>query len=209
VRDIAGEKPREFASSGFTWFGLVAFAPDGKHLLSSLAEYGSDPLALTALATREPVRLFWGADGRFTSVAFSPDGQLLAAGNENGRVRLWTVGGRLVRVLDGHQGPVWSLSFAPDGKTLATAGQDGTARLWELATGKERARLRGHRGRSGFGFRPGEVAFAHNGDTLRGHRGSVFAVAFAPDGATLATGGSDGRALLWKLSALGQTEVAP
>src|SRR5205823_14952537 len=104
----------------------------------------------------------------FTCIAFSPDGKLLAAGSAAGRVRLWTVGGRLVRVLDGHQGPVWSLSFAADGRTLATAGEDGTARLWELATGQERARLTGHRGR-------------------------VFAVAFAPDGTTLATGGSDGR----------------
>jgi len=51
--------------------------------------------------------------------------------------------------------------------------------LWELATGKERARL-------------------------TGHRGSVLAVAFAPDSNTLATGGIDGRALLWKLSELAQ-----
>jgi WD40 repeat protein len=141
-----------------------------------------DALALSALATEEPVRLFWGEGGEFTSVAFSPDGKLLAAGSAIGRVRLWTVGGSLVRVLNGHKGPVWSLSFAPDGRTLATAGDDGTARLWELATGQERARLTGH----------GE---------------SVFAVAFAPDRNTLATGGSDGRALLWDLSAWGRTPV--
>jgi WD40 repeat protein len=182
VRDAARERPREFASN-FTRFGLVAFAPDGKHLLSSF-ELNSNALALSALATGEPVRLFWGGGDEFTSVAFSSDGKLLAAGSAAGRVWLWTVGGRLVRVLDGHKGPVWSLSFAADGKTLATAGEDGTARLWELATGQERARL-------------------------TGHRGNVYAVAFAPDGTALATGGSDGRALIWKLSALGQTEVAP
>jgi WD40 repeat protein len=98
-------------------------------------------------------------------------------------VRLWTVGGRPVRVLDGHKGSVWSLSFAGDGKTLATAGADGTVRLWELATGRERARL-------------------------TGHRGGVLAVAFAPDGDTLATGGIDGRALLWKLSEWSRTAGA-
>jgi WD40 repeat protein len=179
VRDAAREKPREFAS-GFYRFGLVAFAPDGKHLLS-LFELNSDGLALSALATGEPIRLFWGGGDELTCVAFSPDGKLLAAGSAKGRVRLWTVGGWLVHAMDGHKGPIWSLSFAADGKTLATAGEDGTARLWELATGKERARLTGHHGR-------------------------VLAVAFGPDGNTLATGGSDGRALLWNLSEWGRME---
>jgi WD40 repeat protein len=181
VRDTAAGEPREFAS-GFARFGLVAFAPDGKHLLSS-DEFGSSILTLSAPASGERVRLFWGEGDEFTSVAFSPDGKLLAAGSANGRVRLWTVGGRLLHVLDGHRGLIWSLAFAADGKTLATAGEDGTARLWELATGRERARL-------------------------TGHRGDVFAVAFAPDGSTLATGGAHGRALLWKLSALEPTAVA-
>src|SRR5262249_9300604 len=183
-----------------------AFAPDGKHLLTSSAEFGDVALTLSARATGEPVRLFWGEGESFTSIAFSPDGKLLAAGSANGRVRLWTVGGRLVRVLDGHEGLIWSLAFAPDGKTLATAGEDGTARLWELATGKERARLAGHRG-SGFawswGKEPARSAF------LTGYRGSVFAVAFSPDGSTLATGGIDGRVLLWNLSAWSRTAGAP
>ncbi|HYT88026.1 MAG TPA: hypothetical protein VEL76_04845 [Gemmataceae bacterium] len=138
-----------------------------------------EAVGLASAATGEVQRFFLGTEDRFTSVAFSPDGKLLAAGTEKGRVRLWTVGGRPVHVLEGHQGAVWSLAFAADGKTLATAGDDGTARLWELATGKERARL-------------------------TGHRGSVLAVAFAPDSNTLATGGIDGRALLWKLSELAQ-----
>jgi WD40 repeat protein len=185
VRGTAGGEPREFASGfHFSQFALVAFAPDAKHLLSSFApggdaHFGGYALTLSVLATGGPVRFFWGEGDPFTSVAYSPDGNLLAAGSESGRVRLWTARGRVVRVLDGHKGAVRSLSFAADGKTLATAGEDGTARLWELATGQERA-------------------------LLTGHRGGVLAVALAPDGHTLATGGSDGLALLWKLSELGR-----
>ncbi len=184
MRDTAGGgKPREFAS-GFTQFGPVAFAPDGKHLLASSVQFGGGALALSAVATGEPVRLFWGEGESFTSVVYSPDGKLLAAGGDNGRVRVWTAGGRLVRVLDGHKGLIWSIAFAADGRTLATAGEDGTARLWEVASGKERARFTGHRGR-------------------------VFAVALAPDGNTLATGGADGRVLLWRLAEWGRTAGPP
>ncbi len=182
MRDSAGGNPREFASH-LSRFALVAFAPGGKHLLSA-ADFNSDTLALSALATGEPVRFYWGQDDAFTSIAFSPDGKLLAAGSQAGVVRVWTLGGRLVHVLQGHKGPVWSLAFSTDGKTLVTGSGDGTARLWELVTGSERARL-------------------------TGHRGGVFAVAFAPDGNTLATGGLDGRALLWKLSEVGRPAGTP
>jgi WD40 repeat protein len=135
------------------------------------------------LSTGEPVRLFWGQDDEFTSLAFSPDGKLFAAGNHSGVLRVWTLSGRLLHVLEGHKGGIWSVAFAADGKTIASGGHDGTARLWEVKTGKERARL-------------------------TGHRGSVYAVALAPDGNTLATGGVDGRALLWDLAELGRPPSA-
>jgi WD40 repeat protein len=69
------------------------------------------------------------------SVAFSPDGQLLASGESYGAnwVRLWAVdSGELLRTLEGHESGVIDLHFSPDGVILASGSYDGLVRLWGL-----------------------------------------------------------------------------
>ena len=51
---------------------------------------------------------------------------------------------KLRATLQGHTESVVSVAFSPDGKTLASASYDGTIKLWDVATGKERATLKGH-----------------------------------------------------------------
>ena len=67
------------------------------------------------------------------SVAFSPDGQILASGSYDNTVRLWRVSdGTLLRILVGHTNLVLSVAFSPDGQTLASGSWDRTVRLWKL-----------------------------------------------------------------------------
>jgi len=72
------------------------------------------------------------------SVAFSPDGRLLAIGNMN-YVVVWNIanGRRVLPPFTGHQDYVTRIAFTFDGKTLLTGSQDRSLRLWNLATGQQ------------------------------------------------------------------------
>jgi WD40 repeat protein len=110
---------------------------------------------------------------RVNSVAFSPDGTLLATASADRTARTWdTATGTLRTTLTEHTGPVNSVAFSPDGTLLATASADRTARTWDTATGTLRT-------------------------TLTEHTGPVNSVAFSPDGTLLATASGDGTARTW------------
>lgn len=73
-----------------------------------------------------------------SSIAFSPDGRLLASTSNGqdsedtaGEIKVWDLkAGREVRSLRGHAYGVWKVAFSPDGKRLASTSQDGTVKVW-------------------------------------------------------------------------------
>jgi WD40 repeat protein len=80
----------------------------------------------------EPMQM----DSMVTVAAFSPDGQILAAGGSDGAVRLWNVGDQtqLAPELAGHTSAVTSLDFSPDATRFVSASADHTLRVWPLPT---------------------------------------------------------------------------
>jgi len=152
------------------------------------------------------------------SVAFSPDGTLLAAGMTNSEVRVWHVpDGKPLLACEGHANWVMSVAFSPDGRLLASGGSDQTVKLWDVHTGQCVSTLRGHTGwvRS-IAFHPDGTLLASGSDdqtiqlwnlstgqvfkTLHDHSAYVVSVAFSPSGAWLATGSSDHTIKLWDVS---------
>ena len=130
----------------------------------------------------------------------------LASGGDDGTVRIWDARtGQQLQQLTGHAGRVRSVAFAPDGATLASSGGDGSVRIWDARTGEQLHQLTGHTGRCGRWPLPltappspaaarrhrriWDVRTGQQLHQLTGHTGPVFSVAFAPDGATLASGG--------------------
>ena len=194
----------------------VSFSPDGTTLASS-GSLGT--IILWDVRTQERITTLKGPRHWVSSLSFSPDGALLASGYSDGTVTLWDVATReRIATLQGHRSEVYSVSFSPDG-TLLASGSDYTVKLWDVATRECIATLPPQRHRSVVA----SVSFSSDGTllasapvlqggmvelwgvatreriaTLQGHTDGVASVSFsASDGALLATGGWDGKVILW------------
>jgi WD40 repeat protein len=173
-----GSLLRDVTHYQYTTYG-VAFSPDDKALLigsydGKISLFGAyDGAALGEINTRST-----------TSLAFSPDGSLLAVGTlaDASKVFIYRWSTReVVQVLEGHTDHVMTVAFSPDGRWLASGSSDGTVRVWRV---------------------DGALATSIAADA-----GGVLAVAFSPDSAEVLAGGRDGTIRAWRVSDGTQTRT--
>ena len=156
--------------------------------------------------------------GGIHSVAFSPDGKLLATGDTNNEICLYQVAdGKQLLTCKGHTGFIWPVTFSPDGHILASGSDDQTVKLWDTRTGQCLTTLNEHNGGIwSVAFSPQGIILATSSEdqtvklwdtstgqcfkTLQGHSNGVTSVAFSPQGTTLASGSDDKTVKLWNTS---------
>eukprot|EP00929_Paragymnodinium_shiwhaense_P026663 TRINITY_DN15805_c0_g3_i1.p1 TRINITY_DN15805_c0_g3~~TRINITY_DN15805_c0_g3_i1.p1 ORF type:complete len:1880 (+),score=225.18 TRINITY_DN15805_c0_g3_i1:225-5864(+) len=147
----------------------VAFAPDGRRLVSALADSRA---AVWIVDKTDPTKwhrqaMLKGHNGGLTSVAFAPHGMQIVTGSEDKTAVVWveedSAGGDCREnctdavwvpkaKLEGHSSSVTTVAFSPDGKQIATGSSDGTAIIWtercqdnscEKSSWRKEAELRG------------------------------------------------------------------
>ena len=159
------------------WVSAVAFAPNG--LLATVSYAGK--VKLWEVEQGKCLGTLQGYSHVIRSIAFSPDGSLLAHGDDLGMLSIWDVdSGRCLHVFQALAGCIWSVNFSPDGKSIALGGDDQRVRVWRIGSVQEEAN-------------DGYIR------TLYGHKTMVWSVAFSPDGGLLASSGFDWTVKIWNM----------
>jgi RNA polymerase sigma factor (sigma-70 family) len=164
---------------------------------------------------------FAAGQGNVPSVAFSPNGTLLASIGMDGDnvVHIWSVQtGKEVLSQDEHLGFVSALAVLDQGKTLLTSGADDSIRLWDLATGKLQSRFRTPHYRAqaiavtadgkrmAAGTSDGTIRFLElpSGkfvSQFSADNSQIANLAFSPDAKRLVSSSNNSKLLLWDVDA--------
>ncbi len=200
----------------------LAFAPDGKMLLLGTRD---GPVLFWNVHDRKIADKRDPKQGLINCIAFSRDGREFATAGSDCTIKLWNTADRSVKpkTLRGHQDLVFSVAFSPTESRLASGSGDQTVKLWNTERKFIMPTLTQHAAVTSLAIAPGGKMLASaDGESigrvaakkpeihlwsvvrptketgvLRGHTDIIYSVAFAPDGATLASGGRDNTVMLW------------
>ena len=198
----------------------IAYSPDG----TQLAVASSIGIWLYDAQTCQELSLLTGHTDWVGSIAFRPDGKILASGSSDNTIRLWDIhAGKQQQTLEGHTDDVRSVTFSSDGSILASGSWDSTIRLWDAHTGQHKATLEEHTREvnlmvSSTAYSPVDnrtLASVDTGgiwlwDVDTRQRRTIWqpafleerlieSIVFSPDGKTLASGDEGGYIQLWNM----------
>jgi WD40 repeat protein/DNA-binding SARP family transcriptional activator len=221
VWDVATWTPAYTLPGHEKWTSSVDFSPDGRYIVTGDA---SSVIVWDVAGAREAgvgqrIQTLRGHPPGVGNAIFDPSGQLLASAGDDRQVILWDwrSGKALHRFMSLSGGnPSYALAFSPDGLQLAAGGADNTARIYDVASGEERAVLRGHTdivmaaafspdglrlvtgGTSDNAGKVWDVATGREIASLVNHRSMLWDAMFSPDGEQILTASFDGTARVWE-----------
>ena len=154
--------------------GVQVWSTQTGEQVQTLETYCEDP-TLTSKAACDEAREDWlGHDEDVTSLAFSPDGELLATGSADTTVIFWELEtGEVASASVGHWAAVTTMTFADDGAMMLSGGADYKTRDLRVAGGKSTA-------------------------IFEGHLSDVQGVAYGPSDESIITAGDDGTVRVWE-----------
>ena len=193
----------------------VALSFDGKYLLTGDASGSICIWQFINNTQFKQYQAFRGHTNWTRSVAFSPDGKLMASSSDDLTVKIWNIHTEeCVHVLPKQLDRVRTLAFSPNGRIMASGGDDHAIRLWDVYSGKCLCMFQGHfdRIRSITMSPDGQIIISGSEDqtvkiwdistgecirTLKESTNKIRTIAFNSDRRILVTGGEDHIIRIW------------
>jgi WD40 repeat protein len=221
-------RPHGFQVPGTEVIRSLAFAPDGRSLVTAATNQFSRPPPEDSACTWDAetgarlVGFQHPADVLVYDAGFSPDGRLVVTAGDDGKARIWDARtGDLVRELVGHTGGVRSAAFGLGGRRVITSSEalvDRSVRIWDAETAAQLAILRtdgdqpthaclspdGRRALAGCWYGTVLLWDISSGEARRwpAHPSHLNSVAFSPDGTQILTASGNPGARLWDAETL-------
>jgi WD40 repeat protein len=143
--------------------------------VSTFAQSDAPLIVVDNAAEIQEVGVLEGHTSTIYSLAWSPNGTMLASGSDDGTVRLWDMTTNTEKfTLQADNDPIWGVAWSSDSKRVAAAGWNRSVVIWDAESGEQLQTLRA--------------------------RGNLFSVAWSPDDSLIVAGSANGSVQIWDVA---------